>query len=68
MSAYPGSNKAIPVEHHTLRKEQLLQALPLVERRLHPQVRGARQNALCEGQDAFYVELFELVGVLVDLH
>jgi hypothetical protein len=25
-----------------------------------PEVRGARQNAFGEGQDAFYVEFFEL--------
>ncbi|OFW16862.1 MAG: hypothetical protein A3F70_03130 [Acidobacteria bacterium RIFCSPLOWO2_12_FULL_67_14] len=38
MSAYPGSNKAFSVEHHSIRKEQLLQTLPLnasVENRLH---------------------------------
>src|SRR2546426_8631424 len=42
VSAYTGSNKAISVERHSIRKEQLLQALPLVERRLHPQVRRTR--------------------------
>jgi hypothetical protein len=31
-----------------------------------PQVRGARQNAFCEGQDALYVEFFELAGVTLD--
>jgi hypothetical protein len=40
VSAYPGSNKPISVEHHS--EEQLLQALTLFERRLHPQLRGAR--------------------------
>jgi hypothetical protein len=59
VSAYRGSNKAISVEHHSIRNEQLLKALPLFERRLHPQVRGARQNALCECQNAFHVEFFE---------
>jgi hypothetical protein len=38
VGAYAGSNKAISVEHHTIRKEQLLEALPLIERRLHPEV------------------------------
>jgi len=42
VSAYPGSNKPISVEHHSIREEQLLQALTLFERRLHPQLRGAR--------------------------
>ena len=34
---------------------------------LDPQVRRPRQNALCEGQDAFYVEFIEFDGVSVDL-
>jgi hypothetical protein len=38
VSAYPGSNKALSVELHSIRKEQLLQALSLFERGLHPQV------------------------------
>jgi len=33
-------------------KEELLEPLALVESGLHPQVRGARQNAFCERQDA----------------
>ena len=35
---------------------------------MDPEVRRARQNALCEGQDAFYVHFFELGGVPVHLH
>jgi len=38
----------------------LLEPLSLIERRLHPEVGGARENAFCERQDAFYVEFFEL--------
>ncbi len=63
---YAGSNKAISVERDSVRKEQLLEPLTLVERRLHPQVGGARQNAFCERQDAFYVEFIELAGVPVN--
>jgi hypothetical protein len=37
-----------------------LEPLPLCERRLHPQVGGARQNTFCERQDALYVEFIEL--------
>ena len=37
-----------------------MEPLTLFERRLHPQVGGARQNAFCEREDAFYVELIEL--------
>jgi hypothetical protein len=33
---------------------------------LHPEIRGARQNAFREAQDAFHVEFFELAGVTVD--
>ena len=58
-----GSNKAISVERDSLRKEQLLEPLALIERRLHPQIGRARQNPFCERQDALYVEFFELVGV-----
>ena len=43
-----------------------MEPLPLLERRLHPQVGGARQNAFCERQDALYVEFIELAGVTVD--
>ena len=39
---YGGSNKAVSVERNSLRKEQLLEPLTLIERRLHPQVGGAR--------------------------
>ena len=49
-----------------LGEEQLLQALLVVERGLHPQVGGARQNAFCERQDAFYVEFVDPFGVVVD--
>jgi len=34
--------------------------LALFERRLHPQVGGARQNAFCKRQNALYVEFIEL--------
>ncbi|MDF2758811.1 MAG: hypothetical protein K0S99_1443, partial [Thermomicrobiales bacterium] len=44
--------KPFPVERNSLRKEQLLEPLALLERRLHAQVGGARQNAFCERQDA----------------
>jgi hypothetical protein len=37
-----------------------LEPLPLIERGLNPEVGGARQDAFCEGQDAFHVEFFEL--------
>jgi hypothetical protein len=43
-----------------------LEPLTLVERRLHPQIGGARQNPFCERQDAFYVEFIDLAGVPVD--
>jgi hypothetical protein len=42
-----------------------LEPLALVERRLHPEVRGARQNAFRKRQDALHVEFFELAGVTV---
>jgi hypothetical protein len=42
VSAYPGSNKPISVEHNSIREKDLLQALPLIERCLDPQVRSAR--------------------------
>jgi hypothetical protein len=60
-----GSNKAISVERDSVGKEQLLEPLPLFERRLDPEVSGAWQNAFREGQDAFHVEFFELAGVAV---
>jgi hypothetical protein len=50
-----------------LGEEQLLQALLVVQRRLDPQIRGARQDAFCERQDALDVEFVHLLGVLVDL-
>jgi hypothetical protein len=64
---YAGFNKAISVERDSIRKEQLLEPLTLVERRLHPQIGGARQNPFCERQDAFYVEFIDLAGVRVML-
>ncbi len=57
---YAGSNKRISVERDSVRKEQLLEPLPLVERRLHPQICGAWQNAFREREDALHVEFFEL--------
>ena len=45
---YAGSNKAVSVERDSIRKEQLLEPLTLVERRLHPQIGRARQNPFCE--------------------
>ena len=44
----------------------MLEPLSLIERRLHPEVGGSRQNAFRESQDAFHVEFFELAGVTVD--
>src|SRR6266496_3351795 len=38
-SAYAGSNKPFSVERNSFRKKQLLQALPLIERRLDLQQR-----------------------------
>jgi len=49
-----------------VRKEQLLEPLALFERRLHPEIGRARQNAFRKRQDAFHVEFFELPGVTVD--
>jgi hypothetical protein len=43
-----------------------LEPLSLFEWGLNPQVRGARQNAFGECQDAFHVEFFELAGVTLD--
>ena len=60
---YTGSDKSISIERDSVGKEQLLEPLALVESGLHPQVRGARQNAFCERQDALYVEFFELARV-----
>jgi len=57
---YAGSNKPISVERDSFRKEQLLEPLALFEGCLYPQVRGARQNAFCEREDALYVEFVEL--------
>jgi hypothetical protein len=62
---YAGSNKPIFVKRDSVGKEQLLEPLALVERRLHPEVRGARQNAFRKRQDALHVEFFELAGVMV---
>ena len=55
--------QAISVERDSIRKEQLLEPLTLVERRLHPQLGRARQNPFCERRDAFYVEFIDLAGV-----
>ena len=59
---YAGSNNPFSVERDSVGKEQLLEPLPLFERRLHPQVGGARQNTFCERQDALHVEFIELAG------
>jgi hypothetical protein len=48
---YGGSNKLFSVEQNPFREKQLLKALALFERGLDRQVRGARQNALCECAD-----------------
>ena len=53
-------------ERNSVRKEQLLEPLTLLERRLHPEVGGTRQNAFRECQDALYVEFIELPRVTVD--
>jgi len=39
---YSGSNKLFSIERNPLLEKQLLKALTLFERGLHPQVRGAR--------------------------
>lgn len=57
---YGGSNIAVSVERNSRGKQQLLEPLALVERRLHPQVRRARENAFCERQDALYIEFVQL--------
>ena len=62
-----GSIKSISVERDPFREKQLLEPLFLIQRRLHPKVRGARQNAFCERQDALYVEFFDRFGVVVNL-
>jgi hypothetical protein len=41
-SGYGGSNKAVSVERNSFRKEQLLEPLTPFERRLHPEIGGAR--------------------------
>jgi hypothetical protein len=64
---YGGSIKANSVVRDPFRKEQLLQPLLVVKRRLDPQVRGTRKNAFREGQDALYVEFVDGLGVVVDL-
>ena len=61
-----GFQQGLSVERHSVWKEQLLEPLALLERRLHPQVGGARRNSFCECEDALYVEFFELAGVTVD--
>ena len=43
-----------------------MEPLALLERRLHPQVCGARQNAFCERQNALYIEFIELPRVTVN--
>jgi hypothetical protein len=58
--SYGGSTKAVSIERDTVRKEPLLERLPLFEWRLQPQVGGARQNPFCERQDALCIELIEL--------
>ena len=62
-----GSIEPISVERDSVGEEQQLKPLLVVERRLHPQVGGARQNAFCERQDALYVEFVDGLGVMVDL-
>jgi hypothetical protein len=57
----------ISIERDPVRKEQPLEALLLIEGGLHPEVRGARQNALCERQDARHVDFLDGLGVAVDL-
>jgi hypothetical protein len=43
-----------------------LEPLPLLERRLHPEIGGTGQDPLRERQAAFHVEFIELRGVLGD--
>jgi hypothetical protein len=52
--------QSVSIERDSVRKEQLLEPLPLIERGLDPQVGRARQNPFCEREDAFHVEFFEL--------
>jgi hypothetical protein len=58
-----GFQHSLFVERDSVGKEQPLEPLALVESGLHPQVRGARQNAFCKRQDALHVEFFELARV-----
>jgi hypothetical protein len=50
------STTPLAVEGHSRGEEQLLEPLPLLERRLHPEISGAGQNPRCECQDAPHVE------------
>ncbi|WP_291987866.1 hypothetical protein [Luteitalea sp.] len=43
-----------------------MEPLPLFERRLHPEIGGARQDAFCEREDALHVEFVQFRGVTVD--
>ena len=65
-AGYAGSNKAVSVERDSVWKEPLWEPLAPFERRLHPQVGGAREDAFCERQDAFYVEFIEWARVRDD--
>jgi hypothetical protein len=64
---YGGSIESNSVVRDPLGEKQLLQALAVVERRLDPEVRDARQDAFRERQDAFYVEFLDRLRVVVDL-
>src|SRR5215207_2154568 len=62
----PG-NKSRSVGRDSFRKEQLLPPLLLVERRLHPEVCCAQQNAFCEGRNTLDIEFFDRLGVMINL-
>jgi hypothetical protein len=62
---YGGSNEAVAIERHSLGEEQMLEPVALLQRGLHPEVRGTRQDTLGERQDALDVEFVELRGVPV---
>jgi hypothetical protein len=62
---YDGSIECFSAERHTFRKKQSLKPLPLLQRRLYPEIRGTRQNSLRKVQDALDVELLDLGTVAV---
>jgi hypothetical protein len=51
-----GSIESSPVEGNPFRKKQLLQPLSVAKWGLYQRPAAHGKNALCEGQNAFYVE------------